>query len=76
MDIIAPIIKGLDHSSESAQERPPMRPLAVSDYQSANSAYDPQAGRSEVSLNEQLEAAKQREEEPATVTTRPENRLI
>lgn len=76
MDIIAPIIKGLDHSSESAQERPPMRPLAVSDYQNANSAYDPQAERSEVSLNEQLEAAKQREEEPATVTTRPENRLI
>ncbi|BCL80224.1 SPFH_eoslipins_u1 domain-containing protein [Ktedonobacteria bacterium brp13] len=74
MDIIAPIIKGLDHSSESAQERPPMRPLAVSDYQNANSAYDPQAERSEVSLNEQLEAAKQREEEPATVTTRPENR--
>lgn len=76
MDIISPLLKRLDHSSESAQERPPMRPLAVSDYQSANSAYDPQAERSEVSLNEQLEAAKQREEEPATVTTRPENRHI
>lgn len=74
MDVLTPLMKAFDHSANGTQEQPKMRPLAVNEYQSISNE---QTERSEVMLNEQIEAARaaqSHEAELATVPQKAENR--